>query len=73
MNRTYKIQRKLMEQIAELEQTGMQRDTSLNWERIHSVSCSRSGYFLALERGIDAELAAIACSVHDYGRIITGK
>jgi len=73
MNRTYKIQRKLMEQIAELEQIGMQRDTSLNWERIHSVSCSRNGYFLALERGVDAELAAIACSVHDYGRIITGK
>lgn len=22
---------------------------------------------------VDAELAAIACSVHDYGRIVTGK
>ncbi|MEW6666901.1 MAG: hypothetical protein AB1512_16990 [Thermodesulfobacteriota bacterium] len=24
-------------------------------------------------REVDAELAVLACSVHDYGRIVTGK
>lgn len=73
MNRTYKTQRRMLEVIAAFEESGMPRDTSLNWERIHLVSCARNAYFLALMRGIDAELAAIACSVHDYGRIVTGK
>ncbi|GMA98632.1 HD domain-containing protein [Pelosinus sp. IPA-1] len=37
------------------------------------ISCATVGRMIALERGVDSELAAIACSVHDYGRIITGK
>ena len=73
MNRVYKTQYKMLEKIAEYEQNGLERDTSLNWERIHLVSCARNGCFLALKRGVDEEIAAIACSVHDYGRIVTGK
>jgi len=73
MNRVYKTQYKMLEKIAEYEQLGLARDTSLSWERIHLVSCARNGYFLALKRGVDVEMAAIACSVHDYGRIITGQ
>jgi uncharacterized protein len=40
---------------------------------MHLASCARNGYFLAAKRGYDAELAAVACSVHDYGRIVTGR
>jgi uncharacterized protein len=73
MNRAYKLQRKLLQKIAEFEREGIKRDASLDWERIHMISCARNGYFLALKRGVDAELAVLACSVHDYGRIVTGK
>ncbi|MBN1104284.1 MAG: HD domain-containing protein [Deltaproteobacteria bacterium] len=73
MKRAYRIQRRLMEKIAKLEREGIERDTSLDWERIHMVGCARNGYFLAQKRKVDAELAVLACSVHDYGRIVTGK
>ncbi len=73
MNRVFKVQRMLLERIAALERAGGERDTSLQWERMHLASCARNGYFLAARRGYDAELAAVACSVHDYGRIVTGR
>jgi len=49
------------------------RDKSLDWERIHMISCAKLGLLLARQRGIDPELAAMACTVHDFGRIVTGK
>ena len=73
MKRAYRMQRRLLEKIAELEREGIKRDASLDWERIHMVGSARNGYFLALKRKVDAELAVLACSVHDYGRIVTGK
>ncbi|MEL7567360.1 MAG: HD domain-containing protein [Dehalobacterium sp.] len=73
MNRIYKIQEKMLLKIAEFENSEAVRDMSLNWERIHMISCAKIGQILALKRGADVELAAIACSVHDFGRIITGK
>ncbi|WP_378952791.1 HD domain-containing protein [Pelosinus sp. sgz500959] len=73
MNRVFKVQEKMLQKIAEFENSPEERDISLNWERIHMVSCATVGRIMALKRGVDPELAAIACSVHDYGRIITGK
>ena len=37
------------------------------------ASCGRLAWEMALERGVEPELAACAASVHDYGRILTGK
>ena len=48
-------------------------DYPIDWERIHVISCAKLGYLMAEERGVDPILAAAACAVHDYGRIITGK
>jgi len=73
MNRVFQIQERMLRKIAEFENANQERDISLNWERIHMVSCATVGRMIALERGVDSELAAIACSVHDYGRIITGR
>ncbi|MBP2655233.1 MAG: metal dependent phosphohydrolase [Firmicutes bacterium] len=73
MNRIFTIQSKLLEKIAEYDCDNQERDWPLEWERIHMISCAKVGHFLALKRGVDAELAAIACSVHDYGRIVTGR
>ncbi|AIF50460.1 HD domain-containing protein [Pelosinus sp. UFO1] len=73
MNRVFQIQERYLAEIARFENTSMIRDISLNWEKIHMASCAAVGRILALKRGVDAELSAIACSIHDYGRIITGK
>jgi uncharacterized protein len=73
VNRIFKVQVKLLEKIAEFEDEGIERDESLDWERVHLISCGKIGQILAMKRGGDPELAAIACSVHDYGRMITGK
>ena len=48
------------------------RDKDISWEKIHMSSCARVGYILAAKRGLDCDLAAIACAIHDYGRVITG-
>lgn len=55
------------------EQNGVELDYPIDWERIHVISCGKLGYLMAEERGVDPILAASACAVHDYGRIITGK
>jgi uncharacterized protein len=73
MNRVFQIQERYLAEIARFENASMSRDISLNWEKIHMASCAAVGRILALKRGVDAELSAIACSIHDYGRVITGK
>lgn len=72
MNQIFAMQRNLLGKIKEFEGCA-DRDYPLDWERIHMISCAKIGQLLALKRGVNPELAAIACSVHDYGRIVTGK
>ena len=50
-----------------------EKDYPTNFERLHISSCARIGYMFGQERGVDPELAAAACAMHDYGRIITGR
>ena len=61
----------------ELEERAMEepphRDETLHWERIHLASSARIAKDMAVERGVDPELAAIATALHDIGRIVTGK
>jgi uncharacterized protein len=73
MNRMFEVQVKLLEKIAEFTKNDIERDETLDWERVHLISCGKIGQILAIKRGVDPELAGIACSVHDYGRIVTGK
>lgn len=54
-------------------ENGVELDYPMDWERIHVISCAKLGYLMAEARGVDPILAASACAVHDYGRIITGK
>lgn len=72
MNRLFEIQVRLLEIINGLENS-TSRDHSLDWERVHLVSCAKIGGLLAEIRGKDPELAAIACAIHDYGRMLSGK
>ena len=70
--RVLKVQKAFLREIEKYEEIVKQRDTDIDWERVHMASCGRIGYLMAEKRGVDPELAAIACSVHDYGRIVTG-
>jgi len=72
MNRVFQLQVKMLQRIAEFENSIVSRAYPLNWERIHMISSAKVAEILAMKRGVDPELAAAACSVHDYGRIVTG-
>ena len=37
------------------------------------ISCAKVGYLLGQSRGLDPDLCACACAVHDFGRILSGK
>ena len=73
MKRLLRLQSKLLREIEKYEALVPERDKFIDWERVHMASCARLGYLMAQARGVDPELAACACAVHDYGRILTGK
>lgn len=50
-----------------------QRDSSIVWELKHSSGCCQLGRLLAQKRGLDVEIAEIACVLHDIYVIIKGK
>jgi uncharacterized protein len=71
MNRAFQLQCALLKLIDSQEDT-LKRDESLEWESLHMASAARIAWILALERGVDPELAAAAAAVHDVGRILSG-
>ena len=73
MKKFYTIQKLLLKEISKYEELVKERDIECDWERLHISSCAKVGYMLAEERGFDSDIAACACAVHDYGRIVTGK
>lgn len=73
MNRLLFLETKLHQLILEQDGKVEERDETLAWESIHMASSARCAWTLAMERGVDPELAACAAAVHDFGRILTGK
>jgi len=73
MKRLLRLQSRLLREIEKYEKLVPDRDKFIDWERVHMASCARLGYLMAEARGVNPELAACACAVHDYGRIITGR
>ncbi len=73
MNRIFTLQQAILKTIEEHKYVDRSNAPTLDWERIHMISCAKVGYMLAEERGLDPELSACACAVHDFGRIITGS
>jgi uncharacterized protein len=73
MKRLLRLQSQMLREIEKYEKQVPDRDKFIDWERVHMASCARLGYLLAESRGVNPELAACACTIHDYGRIITGK
>ena len=73
MNRIMKLQRALLSEIDRHASLVENREEPADWERVHMASSARLAWMLAEERGLDPELCACACTVHDYGRILYGK
>lgn len=72
MNRIFQLQTELLK-VIDVQEDSAERDETLDWERLHMTSAASVAWILALQRGVDPELAAAAATVHDFGRIITGK
>ncbi len=68
----YKLASRYLELIEEKGREIPERDEPILWEKMHMASASRIGYILAKKRGIDPLLAAGACMLHDFGRVVTG-
>lgn len=73
MNRIFTLQQAILTTIDEYQNIDRSDAPPLDWERIHMISCAKVGYMLAMERGLDPDLSACACAVHDFGRILTGS
>jgi uncharacterized protein len=73
MNRIFTLQQVVLKAIDEHKDVERSESPSLDWERIHMISCSKVGYMLAMERGLDPDLSACACALHDFGRVLTGS
>lgn len=73
MKKLLRLQSALLKEIDKYEKLVPERDHFIDWERVHISSCAKLGYIMAEERGVDPIMAACACAIHDYGRIVTGK
>jgi len=73
LNRAEKIQRDLSRILVKNKVGDSKRDSSAIWELMHVSGCSQIGRMLAQRRGLDAELAEIACMLHDVSVIVSGK
>lgn len=72
-NRLFKLQVALLREIDRYAELVPERYGDPDWEKLHMAGSARLAWMLAMKRGVDPELAACACAVHDYGRIVTGK
>jgi len=72
-NRVFIVRREMLKLIEDLDAPGMSRDETIQWEKIHMISSACIGYELAVRRGVDPEIASTACTLHDIGRVYTGK
>ena len=61
----------LLEEMQAMSDEG--RDLPLRWSVMHMYSSSQLAKLLAIRRGLDLELPAIAAALHDITVIMTGK
>ena len=72
-SRSYLVQAEYLKLIQDSDAPEMCRDETIDWEIIHMVSSARTAYIIAGDRGVDSDLAACASTLHDIGRVISGK
>jgi len=57
----------------DLEAQTIEREYPIIWEKAHATSCAQVGRMLAEKRGVDLEIAGLACALHDIGRWVSGR
>ncbi|HAE60717.1 MAG TPA: metal-dependent phosphohydrolase [Eubacteriaceae bacterium] len=72
MNRVMKVEGLLLEKIRYYDDKEFEREYPIDFEIVHMSSSAAIGRILAKKRGVNSEIASIACILHDYGRIVTG-
>ena len=72
MKRIIKIKNLLLKKIKEHDNKDFEREYPIDFEIVHMASSAAIGRILAKKRGVNSEIASIACILHDFGRIITG-
>lgn len=65
--------KRIFQTLDELDKIPIEREVPIVWEKMHAVGCAHFGRLLALRNGVDPELAAIACLLHDIGRWYSGR
>lgn len=73
MNRLMRLQGMILDEIDRYAALIPERDQPPEYEKVHAIGSGKIGYLLGLQRGLDPDMAAAAASLHDYGRIVTGR
>lgn len=72
LNKSEKVQRKVVELILESKIPDNKRESSAIWELKHSSGCCQIGRILAQKRKLNVEFAEVACILHDIHVIVEG-
>lgn len=73
LNRSEKVQRKVVELLLKSNIPDEKRESSIIWELKHSSSCCQIARILAQKRNLDIELAEIIGILHDIHVIVEGN
>ncbi len=73
LSRSEKVERKVVELLLSTKLPDEKRESSIVWELKHSSGCCQIGRILAQRRGLDIEMAEVACLLHDIYVIVNGK
>lgn len=71
VRRLNRILTMLFYEMKDLQDEG--RDFPIRWHVMHMYSSSQLAKIMAIQRGIDPELASIAAALHDIGEVMTKK
>ncbi|MDO8553714.1 MAG: HD domain-containing protein [Candidatus Micrarchaeota archaeon] len=73
LSRAELIERKVVEIILKSKMSDEDRSWSKTFELKHSSAVTQIGRILAQKRGLDSELGAIICAMHDISVFVTGR
>lgn len=73
LSRSEKVEHKVVETLLQSKLSDSKRESSIVWESKHSSGCLQIGRILAQKRGLDVEIAEVACVLHDIYVIVSGK
>lgn len=68
-----KVERKVVALLLSSTLLDSKRESSITWELKHSSGCAQIGKVLAQRRGLDTDIAATACVLHDIYVVVEGK